>query len=822
LAPLPPCFRWGLGWLVGGSRGHAQAFGAKLLLDADLTTEGETLDKCLADGESLLSAWATVECDDDFKDAVAREAVTPLWEWEEKLGWSVAGFAPRLVLLAELLEKWREQSPPDDATLARLEKALAQQGALDDKLRLAALELLRAAGARLRDEDKRLSAVATKFLLGEHFAKRFSAASMVGDFNEAELQEYFVGASYEPEEKSCGLKLSYDTRLAIWRKHVESEVTAEGAAQQLFAALRALGYSKDSPHKAALDELITNTFAGYASSEPLDLWDRFKDYDEWNIISKKLMVEARARVQTRSRRNGWELEYLMYAHDEGGAHLSTLDLSRSESDALVKKLIGIAKGTDANAEKSQQWLHQLHHSKLRSKLSLDTKHALLDYSQEEWRDLAYLWRLYDFKEGDGQIEKPQIFQEFIPFLQEEMGQLAEITPLGVPHLERIATLLGGLNEPVKDKLKAIRPPLNGTTIKRWRAGWVLLGDKRFALDEVIRLLMESNAPLEKFSLDEYGFNDDQIAKLIGDLLYNGSEERDQRYASTLMQLLKQSPRADRVHLAVQRGVRDLVRDETSVGIFARRFVFAGRRIALNLIFECLTEADADVLVLRAARHDPRQFEEVASYLYQDIEPVFFKDGREQGGVKVRNSVVVKSNELARPYKSALIRFIQSREGRAVKRALADNLPGWRDNYELVSSRFDELNNYISQKKSDRAEARQSTTPPDAKLSKPDSRSSAAPRVAQESEARESQSPVEPVLYAPPAEGLVSRVKGFFKRGQNRPANPTDNATVEANDIKGYDAATDAAGAANAQGMVAPKDVSPATAADAESGETAAG
>ncbi|MDT7540240.1 MAG: hypothetical protein QOE33_144 [Acidobacteriota bacterium] len=695
------CFRCGLGWLVGGSRGHAQAFGAKLLLDADLSTEDATLDNCREEGARLLTAWETIKQHPDFKSEIEKRSQTPLWEWEREHGSSLAEFAPRLVLLAKLLGEW---PMIDDATLAQLEETLAREGPLVDDLRRAAFDSLRAASKRLRETDEKLNPAATRLLVGEHLAKRINAADLVESLEPDTLIKYFVEHGHKPDE-TCRLNLSQDTMLAIWRERARDAQTSDDAVKELSDALRSLGYTLASSNKDALDGLISEVFDARAPGAPLDLWDYFEGRIEGVRVAEKLRDEARARIETRSHRDKWEIEYLMYAQDEGGAYLSDLApqlaLSRTELDTLVKKFIRIANGSDAAAEKARPWLKRLHESSLRSKLSLDTKLSLVEYSQKEWSDLAYLWQLYDFKEGDGQIEKPKDvknFSELIPFLREELGELAtERKPPGVPRLKDIVDLLVQIDSLTKQKLRALRPALNGTTIKRWYAGWKALDEHDFALDEVIRFIKESKATPDKFSFDDYEFSDARIAKLIEDLLYGDSQERDQRYASILKQLLEQTRRDTRLTAAVARGVRDLVGDDFSVGVFARRFIFEaieGERKLLNLIFECLTETDADELMHRIAQLNPEQFAKVASGLYYGIERAFFEGGRDQGGVSVRQPKVIKENGLMKPYMFALIRFMQSPEGHAAKRSVADQLSSFFDKYEMVHKRFVALNEYI--------------------------------------------------------------------------------------------------------------------------------
>jgi hypothetical protein len=708
LDTLPPCFRCGLGWLVGGSRGHAQAFGAKLLLDTDLNPEDTTLDDCLARGSRLLEAWETVTRYADFRSEIEERSKTPLWDWERVHGSSLSEFAPRLALLASLLEQ--PSSVSDDA-LAELEQTLARDGSLESELRRAAHASLRAS---VSADGGLFSPAATRLLLSEHFVGKINAADLVTSFDRAALVNYFVEQDRHPDEKKCGLKLSHDAKFAIWRERAARAETAADAVKELFDALGSLAYAADSQHKDAHDELISEVFDARASTAPLAIWDRLANRVGGVIVPDKIKQEARARIQTRSRSNGWEREYLLYAQDDGGTYLAEHDaelaLSRSELDALVERFIRLADSGDRDdavaADRARRWLQQLHESKLRSKLSLDTKLALLQRAPNEWRDLEYLWKLYHLKDGDGKIAKPKIFPQFIPFLREELGGLTERKPQGVPDLVEIVALLDDIAVPVRKQLGKWNISLNWVTLERWRGGWEKLGEHKFARGEVAWLLKHSNTLPKNFSFEDYDFDEASIEKLFADLIYGdeASDETDSQHSTILRQLLERYARANRVRAAVAKAIADLLDSADAAKAFARRFVFAGRRIVLNLIFEFLIEAEADELMRRVARLEPEGFEWVAGDIYKDIEPVFWKSGRDQGGVNVRHSDIVKTNELTKPYQFALIRFMRSAEAKAARKSVAHDLPGWGDNYELVHARFNNLNDYIRQKVGD-ADAR---------------------------------------------------------------------------------------------------------------------
>ena len=105
VSTLPPCFRLGGGWLVGGSAPNAEAFGCALVLDLDAEGRGEDpfLLKVSNMGTELLEAWSRLEAESDLGPALrAREEVPTLF-WKERFGHAAGEFAHRVVLGSRLL-----------------------------------------------------------------------------------------------------------------------------------------------------------------------------------------------------------------------------------------------------------------------------------------------------------------------------------------------------------------------------------------------------------------------------------------------------------------------------------------------------------------------------------------------------------------------------------------------------------------------------------------------------------------------------------------------------------------------------------------------
>jgi hypothetical protein len=84
---LPPAFRMGYGWLIGGDRGLADALGARLLVDANASrsaNESETNAVQLR-GRELLGAWNGLPEGSRRESTLAELFALPLWQWKNEL-----------------------------------------------------------------------------------------------------------------------------------------------------------------------------------------------------------------------------------------------------------------------------------------------------------------------------------------------------------------------------------------------------------------------------------------------------------------------------------------------------------------------------------------------------------------------------------------------------------------------------------------------------------------------------------------------------------------------------------------------------------------
>jgi hypothetical protein len=640
----------------------------------------------------------------------------------------------------------------------------------------------------LRAQGDVFDAAATRRLLDDHFdpqlSHRFDAADLVDLLDKKTVVAYFVARPAKSEDGTKRLNLPDDVQLDIWRGWIEaaaSEAGAENTIEMLHRALISLRYGESAERDASLNQLIQEVFRACAGNEPLYIWRRFADKPATRKpISRMLKDEARARAQ--AGRQGWELEYLLYADDEGASFLAELNLAPDKLHSLIQYFIKLFDSDEQVRVRARNWLNRLDTSPLRSQLRLDSKLALHEFSRETWRDFWQVWKLYN-----GETQGDRIRQLTDParakFLEAELGEMAGRAPEGVPRIADLREMLGGLTN-VRDKLALLRPALNWKTIKPWYEGWTKLDKHDFACQEVIRLLKQpkngtaSNPAVPKsFTFADYNFKPRHVEALFADLLFAGGVDSDKDHASKLNELLTRQSESARTREAVGAVVRNSAGDDASVRVFGRRFFdTAAQRRVLDIVLGCLTKAEADRLIEGVARHYPDAVLREASYFYNRVAPAFSK---KKGGA----GVGAKVESL---YELALARFLLSRPGSKIMKAVADDVHGWGGS-ELMHKNLLRILERATLPK--RRDDKGSASHPDSAT--PSGRNSAAHN-SQESDApMEGDVSAQPlkseeaaeggeVIYAPASEGMFKRIWRAIAGGepQAQPIPPPEGLATE--------------------------------------------
>ena len=86
LAKLPACFRLGGGWLVGGGKVQAKAYGSVLVFDPDTDERTPALSSVTVDGAALWTAWNELRQSRDCGPALDVLSATPTYEWPFPVG----------------------------------------------------------------------------------------------------------------------------------------------------------------------------------------------------------------------------------------------------------------------------------------------------------------------------------------------------------------------------------------------------------------------------------------------------------------------------------------------------------------------------------------------------------------------------------------------------------------------------------------------------------------------------------------------------------------------------------------------------------------
>src|ERR1700682_5152824 len=204
LGRLPPCFRAGLGWLIGSSGQSARKFGAQFSID-----ERADVDSIMADlvlqGRQLHGALLTLSNDDDFAEMSGRLMETPIWDWSNDPTENPAPMAQRLTIIAALLNP----APERDDLLQMAGEPLPHTAFLTVELRRA---WHRAAFSR----GKMLTPEQTAFALENYFDSGLPwREDNIPLLDENRLAERFVTEGLEPSSANVP-HLPLPVRYKVW------------------------------------------------------------------------------------------------------------------------------------------------------------------------------------------------------------------------------------------------------------------------------------------------------------------------------------------------------------------------------------------------------------------------------------------------------------------------------------------------------------------------------------------------------------------------------------------------------------------------------
>jgi hypothetical protein len=634
LSSLLPCFRCPYGWLVGGSKEHGEAFGAHLVFD-EVGSEDRDINSLIEEGENILTAWNTVSANPSFEETTRNKSDQPVFLWKPPEGRPLKKYLKGITILGDYLgEKKSLDDEPDEGT------GLEQ-------------EIERARNVQALSGSHPLNEAATRLVVGQHF--RFNLRLRDKDVQRLHSQtliEELFKRGKQPTDEESRMRLPSEIRLAVWRKLIESEKAIEGLPLLLGSAVKDLLAETvtDGVNYSQIAELaditIDRTVAAGASLQP---WAGYWDDSELQyLVGDRLRKEAGRRIKEGGRDR--VLDYLVFGGDEGGVLLANDGIEEPEALAVVTALLAEVQQEERLSHKARQWLDSLASSPLRPVVPITKKIELAKTLDDQWTNLAELWRLYCGQEPAPDMTSTSHTESEREFLGHELREMIKTQRVGsaVPNLQGIIDLLRGLTDEEIERLAGLIPPLTWKSSRSWLAGWETLQRRDLYQRDLVRLVLSQEDPPESFSTDQ--LTENNLRTVITGVLTDGAEDTDAKSRHLIRTLLSQKPRDGRLTHMVLAALKEARDDSARAEVLARRFRQRSR--ASELLFQQIDEPSQDELIALFAKSDEERFVTEAYQIY----------------IRVLNSLLPLSQ-----YDRALLRFLRH------KRAIKNRIATWYHN-----------------------------------------------------------------------------------------------------------------------------------------------
>jgi hypothetical protein len=598
---LPPCFRSGMGWLVGGSKEHGQALGTRLVLDQRLNSDRSAIDHCIKDGRRILSAWNTVAADDDFKNATEKQSQVPVWEWESRWTYSPEEFLRRVTMLDDLLTN----SEAGEHIIESLDEQLKSHGPLEDEIRDAARKLILAGFGTLPPSQTVLllrDVLAGRAKLDDRTIERLDRASVVKEFVKQDLLPTI-----------SAIVLPGEVKLLIWQDLLLKEKDDQHVISALCSAVKDLETEPRGVSQGQILDLVKTVIGRTAERKSLIQWVPFlqENNQMWAALRDflQLMVLERSERKTA----GWYRDYLAFGQDAGGVRLIHATLEPQDVQQLINFLIREAQsGKDLKCE-AEEWLTRLATSPLRMKVAVNDKLRIAGMLDGDWKFLRAMNELYLGKRQLPEIGEPPDEGE-LRSLQRELSELIKEMPAvdASPNLRELTEFLGVISNDVLDAMARLRPRLMWPQASDWLDGWRAVGRGALAEEEAIRLLVEGEElMIADLSLPQLGT--EKLTHFCSQLLFDGTNEDDKQYCERLDRLSVKGRTDARFSQALAVALQSCDSDTMKRETFLRRFV--GQESRLDHLCECVPDPVQDKVIAVIAEHDSKRFQEEADRLY---------------------------------------------------------------------------------------------------------------------------------------------------------------------------------------------------------------
>lgn len=578
-----PCFRIGAGWLVGASSEHAAALGANLVVDDQFDADPGSLTANTQRGREAAEAWLAISQHPEFSDALLRLKELPICEWTEGQGSNGVACLTRLKLLAELLKGDRV---PDQ--LQSLEPKFKDFPFLAAEIRRAAHSLM------FRGESKSLSPAETTIALRNFYEQglQIGSADQIRRLDPGTLIHMVVDRELHKVTSEVELSLPPEVEATVFKRLLgaipeysdipELLITASDFMVQHFNGERREMWLKELKEAVEIRTKLTES--------PLSLWDTFpKDHVLWQDVSEMLKKAVWDRAKTRN--SDWELEYLRFGKDPGGAQLSRNGIDSKKATELICCYLDEVNNQTDLAGLATEWLAELARSPLRPTVRIAEKVTIAESQiSESWLPFLTLWAAYT-DASEPEISRASINKLLTPDEQKRLSQeiyqmLRQYPPrTQVPNLPRMVDLLDELPLDFFNELRTFRRELGTAAFARWIAGLRQLGHTDLASMEVVCFCEESKEALPEDWFFR-GFNEQMLEVLIDFLLFGGYANDDELHRRRCEEVLSTRYHLPRLRRIVARVCSAGLKQREKLENFVRRY--AAHEPALVLLFVCFS------------------------------------------------------------------------------------------------------------------------------------------------------------------------------------------------------------------------------------------
>jgi hypothetical protein len=604
---LPPCFRVGLGWLIGGHQEQGKYLGARLILDDWMIHEPEPFEEALRAGQQLRSAWRTVNASAPVYSSLLRKlSENPIGDWQADVVGSPENVFHSVALLAETLKPGR----PVDEILLEVERTANQQMTFQSSIRLAAHQL-----ALSQPPPK--SRVVTMFLLRDHFfvGGLELPLALQAELDEAAVLDFYAdqGDRRQPTAKYNTPEFSVELRIKIWQRLLETERVNAQIPYLLGKAVTDLQAEAEAADLRTLAE--TALVRSISLADSLNVWRGFAGDELLGQFIDDWLAETSTQ-RARQGQNHWLADYLHFARDEGGAKIADAEVPLLQR--VYSEIVKIARSNSELKQVAKEWLAEIALSPLRTRLSLNIKLPLCNLAQGRWNNLQTVWELYRGSEK-AVTQAATLFEFERDCLLKELQEMIASQPAKdfMPSLLELQHYFGVLPAEVLRDFQMLRPSFYGTRNQNWLRGWKEI-DLNVYQEELIRNTIEAEwvTRTREDSINLLQQLDEaRLIQLFDKLLFEGKEFLDTRlsdrfanFAACKEQL---APIAPSIATAFDHGAKAVAKMET----FWRRF--AANSHALNRLVEILEHQQWQDFMAEFAEQRPEWVSNHAKSFYKN-------------------------------------------------------------------------------------------------------------------------------------------------------------------------------------------------------------